>query len=91
MGSVAMRVGRVVSAEPAPAGDLQPVAVTNTPIGPGMLARSALRRGAPQELSAADAAAWEANAGDPMPNLAMAARRIFQRIQERVRPANRTA
>ena len=56
-----------------------------------MLARSALRRGAPQELSAADAAAWEANAGDPMPNLAMAARRIFQRIQERVRPANRTA
>lgn len=87
----ALAADRAVSDHPAPAGVLQHVAVTNTPIGPSMLARSALRRGAPSELSTVDAAAWEANADDPLPNLAMAARRIFQRVQEKVRPANRTA
>ena len=70
---------------------VDPVAVTNTPVSPSMLARSVLRRGAPAGLSGPDAAAWEANAADPLPSLAIHLRHLVNRVQSRLRPGHRTA
>lgn len=77
-----------------PAGEsprVDPVAVTNTPVSPSMLGRSLLRRGAPADLSGPDVAAWDANAEDPLPSLAIHMRRLVNRVQTRLRPGHRTA
>ncbi len=66
---------------------LAPVSVTNTPVSPRMVARSLLGRGAPDQLSKPDAAAWEANARDPLPTLAMQIRTAARAVRRRLRPA----
>lgn len=76
------RALRSTSDEPT---SLAPVAVTNTPVSASMMVRSLLRRGAPEGMSPPDVAAWEANAHDPLPSLAIYGRQYAQRVLGRIR------
>lgn len=87
----ALAVDRVLHAGFEPPKPIEPLSVTNTPVRSGMIMRARLGRPAPADLSGPDAAAWEANAADPWPTVAVQARRVVHRLLERVRPANRTA